>query len=119
VVEVIFCFRCGASLEALSLPLSRRDECPECEIHVHVCRMCQDFDATVPKQCREDDAEEVSDKEKVNFCEWFRPSSTAFDPQRASQAAKAELDENALFGGPSDSDAEDDPMAEQAEDLFK
>jgi len=67
--DEISCFRCGESLAHLSLPLSRRDECRACRAPVHVCRMCVYFDRNVPKQCTEDDAEEVIEKEKVNFCE--------------------------------------------------
>jgi hypothetical protein len=117
--DILSCFRCGASLEALSLPLSRRDECPECSIHVHVCRMCVFFAAHVPKQCREDDAEEVIDKEKVNFCEWFKPSVDAFDPARAGQARQAKTDLEALFDDEPQTKAEPDAAMRQAEDLFK
>lgn len=113
------CFRCGASLAALSLPLSRRDECPECAIHLHVCRMCEFFDEAVPKQCREDDAEEVNEKEKANFCEWFKPSSAAFDPQRAERAGRAESELAALFGEGGEPEAPADDPASAAEDLFK
>ena len=115
----LFCFRCGATLEKLSLPLSRRDECPECSIHVHVCRMCIYFDPVVPKQCREDDAEEVTDKEKVNFCEWFKPSGDAFDPARAGQAVRAKSDLAALFSDETQSGSEPDAATLDAEDLFK
>ncbi len=76
----ISCFRCGASLAAMSLPLSRQDECPECSVYLHVCRMCKDFDPSVPRQCREDGAEDVTEKDRVNFCDWFSPSEAAFDP---------------------------------------
>jgi hypothetical protein len=91
------CFRCGASLAALSLPLSRQDECPACGFYLHVCKMCEKFDARVPRQCREDDAEEVYEKERLNFCDWFVASESAFDAKRKAEedAARAALD--ALF----------------------
>ena len=69
--ESLSCWRCGHSLEDLSLPLSRRDQCPECAIDLHVCRMCTQFDSEVPRACREDDAEEI--KEKVMVAGGFRP----------------------------------------------
>jgi hypothetical protein len=118
--EELRCFRCGASLAALSLPLSRRDACPSCSVHLHACRMCRLFDAGVPKQCLEDDAEEVTDKERVNFCEWFQPDPAAFDPRRAGKAAAAEAKLAALFGEAEapDGDDGDDPLSE-AEDLFR
>lgn len=113
------CYRCGASLGALPLPFSRRDECPACSAHIHVCRMCVHFDATVPKQCREDDAEEVTEKERVNFCEWFKPAPNAFDPVRARKAAQAQSALAALFGEGGDQQPEGDDQLRQAEDLFR
>jgi hypothetical protein len=117
--EALACFRCGASLQNLSLPLGRRDECPECSVDLHVCRMCEFFDEAVPKQCREDDAEEVFEKEKANFCEWFKPSPDAFDPVRAGQAAQAKSDLAALFGEEPETKPAADKLLEDAEDLFK
>jgi hypothetical protein len=98
----IACFRCGASLGALSLPLSRRDQCPECSADLHVCKMCVYFDSAVPRQCREDGAEDVTDKEGPNFCDWFKPSEGAFDPNRKSEADAAKDALAALFGNGND-----------------
>lgn len=113
------CHRCGASLAVLSLPLSRRDECPVCAASLYVCRMCRFFDPAVPKQCREDDAEEVSDKDKVNFCEWFVPSPDAFDPERARKATQAQSQLASLFGAEETDMPAGDPLLRDAEDLFK
>jgi len=92
------CFRCGTSLSALSLPLSRRDQCPECTADLHVCKMCIYFDPSVPRKCREDGAEDVSEKERPNFCDWFKPSDRAFDPNRKSAADEAKDALASLFG---------------------
>lgn len=94
----IACYRCGASLAALSLPLSRQDQCPECSADLHVCKMCLHFDERVPRKCREDGAEDVTEKERTNFCDWFKPSEKAFDPARKSQADAAQDALAALFG---------------------
>ena len=94
----LVCYRCGASLAALSLPLSRRDQCPDCSADLHVCKMCVSFDSTVLRNCREDGAEDVTDKERPNFCDWFRPSDKAFDPMRKSDADAAQEALAALFG---------------------
>jgi len=90
----IRCYRCGASLASLSLPFSRQDECPECHNYLHVCKMCEFFDPRVPRQCREDGAEEVQEKARLNFCDWYKPSAAAFDPERksAEDEARAALD---------------------------
>ena len=92
------CYRCGSSLANLSLPLSRRDQCPECSGDLHVCRMCQYFDPHVPRQCREDGADDVSDKGRPNFCDWFRPSDRAFDASGKAEADAARDALAALFG---------------------
>lgn len=117
--EIINCYRCGESLEKLSLPLSRRDECPACSADVHVCRMCIFFNASVPRQCLEDGADEVIDKLKVNFCDWFKPSSAAFDPILAAQESRAKKQLASLFGGESATESEPDSELRNAEDLFK
>ncbi len=117
--HAIACFRCGASLATLSLPLSRRDECPECSASLHVCRMCRHFDVAAVNQCREDDAEEVRDKERVNFCEWFVPTENAFDAGAKAEADRAKRSLEALFG---DDDAPadgPDSVLSEAEKLFR
>ena len=117
--EIIYCYRCGESLEKLSLPLSRRDECPACSVDVHVCRMCIFFKSNVPRQCVEDGAEEVIDKLKVNFCDWFKPSATAFDPIMAAQESRAKNELASLFGDESATKSGSDSELKNAEDLFK
>jgi hypothetical protein len=91
--------------------------CGNCGIELHVCRMCVHFDAGVARQCREDDAEDVHEKERANFCEWFEPSPEAGRGQSgSSQGAANEL--AALFGDAestsesgADVSADDDPWA--------
>jgi len=117
--EPICCYRCGASLAALSLPFSRQDACPACENYLHVCRMCVHFDRNVPKQCREDDAEEVFEKERPNFCDWFQPATGTFDSRQAQKASRAGMELAALFGEGDNVDAEPDDALRRAEDLFK
>jgi hypothetical protein len=95
--HTISCYRCGASLAALSLPLSRQDQCPECSADLHVCAMCVHFDRNVPRQCREDGAEDVTEKERTNFCDWFKPSERAFNPARKDSADAAQDALAALF----------------------
>ena len=115
----IACFRCGASLASLSLPLSRRDECPDCSAPLYVCRMCRHFDPAAVHQCREDDAEEVHDKERVNFCEWFVPSESAFDPAAKAEADRAKQSLDALFGDGDGPAAGSDSTLSDAEKLFR
>lgn len=91
------CHHCGESLAALSLPLTRLDECPKCRAQLHVCKMCVRFAPRLPKGCTEEDAPDVRDKKAANFCDYFKPNPNAYDPAglAAEQAARAALD--ALF----------------------
>ena len=115
----VACYRCGASLAELTLPLSRQDECPACRNYLHVCKMCRYFDATVPRRCREDGAEEVIEKERLNFCDWFVASETAFTPQRKQAADQARATLDSLFGDGAPGEAESDDDVSAADDLFK
>jgi len=94
----LVCWKCGHSLAALSLPLTRRDECPRCRAELHVCRMCADYDESLAKRCREPTAEEVHDKQKANFCDFFAPRAGAYTPPDTGAAEKARLDLEKLFG---------------------
>jgi len=92
------CWKCGASLEALSLPLRRLDECKACHSELHVCRLCVEYDTRVAKHCREPTAEEQRDKTKANFCDHFKPKVGAYIAPNVAEvdASRAALD--ALFG---------------------
>jgi hypothetical protein len=94
----LVCWKCGASLAALSLPLRRLEECPMCRAELHACKLCVEYDTRIAKQCREPTAEEVRDKEHANFCDHFKPRPGAHAPRDAAviDAARAELDR--LFG---------------------
>ena len=118
----IVCYRCGMSLEELSLPLSRLDECPSCSVYVHCCRMCRFFDPAVVEQCTEDDADEVKDKKGSNFCDYFKPGTEVFDPVPAAAEDRARDALGALFGDASDDDADEQSGpgdSSDAEDLFR
>ena len=95
--EEIQCWRCGASLAGLPLPFGRTEECATCRSQLHVCRLCRSYDRSRPKQCREEDAEEVREKERANFCDWFKPRAGAFDAAGAAAEAAARSAADALF----------------------
>jgi hypothetical protein len=81
--------------------------------------MCVFFDPNVPKQCREDDAEEVLNKERANFCEWYEASPSAFSAGRMDQAARAKSAVDALFDEGQGESPEQDGHHGAADDLFK
>ncbi|HLS80931.1 MAG TPA: hypothetical protein VK025_05960 [Steroidobacter sp.] len=100
--DQLICWKCGASLADYTLPLRRLEECRKCGAELHVCRMCEWYSTAVAKHCREPMAEEVKDKERANFCDYFKPRPDAWtggSPQDSAARARSELE--ALFGGPS------------------
>ncbi len=121
-MNTLVCWKCGASLAALTLPLRRLEECPACHAELHVCRMCVEYDTSVAKSCREPIAEEVKDKERANFCDYFKPRPDAYRPrdQAAELRSRAALD--AMFGGQTGTGATGsagDSSRAGLEDLFK
>ena len=94
------CWHCGESLTGVPIPIGRREECPQCAASLHVCRLCQFYDPGASKDCREPVADEISDKEAANFCDYFRPRGGLLASEDGSAAAsRAKL--AALFDGPS------------------
>lgn len=96
--EPLACYRCGASLAVLSLPLGRRDECPSCRAELHVCRMCVHYAPRLSRGCDEDDAPDVRNRESANFCDYFKPSPKAYDAAGAAREAAARDELARLFG---------------------
>lgn len=114
----LVCWKCGASLAALPLPLSREAECPKCRAYQHCCRLCRFYNPRLTSQCDEERAEEVRNKEGANFCDWFKPRPEAYRlPREAkSQSAKTKLDD--LFGRSSASPDKSETAQDKLGDLF-
>jgi len=86
------CFACGAPIELASGErVGTRDACPRCRADLHVCRNCAHYDPGAYNECREPQAERVSDRERANRCDWFAPATGAgaagADPRPSAQAA--------------------------------
>jgi hypothetical protein len=95
----LVCWKCGTSLADFTLPLRRLEECRKCGAELHVCKLCEWYSVTVAKHCREPIAEEVKDKERANFCDYFKPRPNAHAPADVAASGKARADLDALFGG--------------------
>jgi len=89
------CFHCGREIEFKDR-VGFRDECPHCDRPLHVCLNCGFYDPAYNNQCRETQAERVVDKNRANFCEYFRPLAAAgAKPVSPADSGRAKLD--ALF----------------------
>jgi len=94
----LVCWRCGISIIDLPMPLARIAECRSCHAELHVCKLCEFYDTHVADQCREPVADYVKEKQRANFCDYFRPRPGAFNPAGNGQAKVANNELNALFG---------------------
>ena len=75
----------------------RTDECPSCHADLHVCRACEFYESGAHNDCRETSAEYVSDKERGNFCDYFRASNKITNGYNTSKVDKAKAAFDALF----------------------
>lgn len=73
--------------------ISRTSECPHCSADVHCCLNCDHYDPAAHNRCREPKADWVTDREKANFCDWFRPNKLA----AASKAKDTRVDARRAF----------------------
>jgi hypothetical protein len=115
----LVCWKCGASLAALTLPLRRLEVCPACNAELHVCRMCVEYDTSKAKHCREPTAEEVRDKEHANFCDFYKPRPGAFLPADTAALEKSRAGLDALFGGAKPGASPGDESRANLDELFK
>lgn len=104
-METLVCWKCGKSVADLPLPLGRSAECSACRADLHVCRMCSLYDPQAAKGCREPVAEMVRDKERANFCDYFkaRHGTGVSGGDAETKTARSQLD--GLFGGPGKKEA--------------
>jgi hypothetical protein len=118
----LVCWKCGASLADYSLPLRRLEVCRACGAELHVCRLCCYYDTSKAKHCQEPIAEEVRDKERANFCDYFAPRPGAYETRSRDEAAAARAALDGLFGSGSKQDtgvSAEEEARRALEDLFK
>ena len=92
----MICWKCRKETN-IEKPV-RGDECPNCHADLHVCKACDFYESGSHNDCRESSAEFVSDKERSNFCDYFRASTKAIAGDSGKSKADAARDAfNALF----------------------
>ena len=68
------CYSCKTILDFPQGKVSKDEECPKCRNDVKVCYNCTFFDQGSYNECRESMAERVTNKDKRNFCDYFKLS---------------------------------------------
>ena len=101
----MLCWKCGTELRNLLLPFSRYEECSSCKADLHSCISCKHYEPTVADACREDRADFVLEKEKANFCDYFKANRHAYEKTDDSTALEARARLAELFGEESADDA--------------
>jgi len=73
----IVCYSCNKALEHdIGEKVFRNEECPHCQAYIRCCRMCKFYDTSSYNECKEPVAERILEKEKPNFCEFFKISGS-------------------------------------------
>ena len=86
------CYRCSKELsESFKIMMSRSDSCPHCMADIRCCKMCHFYDPKSYNECRESNADRITEKEKANFCDYFKfgPGTDDADKARSDALAKA------------------------------
>ena len=81
----MFCHHCNFEIP-IKRRLGREQICPNCGEHLHCCLNCLFYSETAYHQCREEQAEWVTDKKFPNYCDYFKPG----DRQGTNQNKRAE-----------------------------
>ncbi|GAB4369143.1 MAG: hypothetical protein Kow009_05820 [Spirochaetales bacterium] len=79
------CHFCGTRIED-NTPIYRSSLCPTCGKELRICLNCRFYSPGSHWDCRETIQEPVFDKERANFCDYFKPASAdkpskTHDPQ--------------------------------------
>jgi len=70
---MVKCYACQTQL-ALNPQqnIPRQETCSKCLRDLHVCKMCIHYDVKSYNECRESSADRIVDKEKFNYCDFFK-----------------------------------------------
>lgn len=79
-------------------PISRSDTCPRCGRDIRCCKNCAFYDPSAYNECREVMAERIVEKERSNFCDYFRPKGdSSAQPGENDKVKDAKAKLEALF----------------------
>ena len=91
----VTCYKCQKEVQVESnQDISRSEECQHCYTSLRCCHMCKFYDKSAYNECKEPTAERVLDKEKANFCDFFKIANSKSD---SDQTQDLLAQANALF----------------------
>lgn len=82
-----FCWKCKNELN-IDSAISRSDVCPSCKADIHSCKNCKYYDIGSHYDCHESIEDSVNDKEKANFCDYFKIKDTSLSSKNSNQSNK-------------------------------
>lgn len=94
----MICYKCKKTFNDISI--NRTTECPHCKCDLHVCKACKFYSPGSHYDCKENVEDPVSDKEKSNFCDWFKYGIFSEENSVSEEKSKADAAKdafNALF----------------------
>lgn len=69
----IQCYKCHSDTGlTLGSTISRTEDCNSCHADLRCCKMCEFYDQKAYNECREPSADRIVEKEKANFCDYFK-----------------------------------------------
>lgn len=89
-IEAGNCWNCGNPLTALDY--GRQDSCEKCGRDTRTCKGCIHYDRSYNNECRENQADRVVEKERANFCDYFKPAKNTNSAAQARDAMKSAAD---------------------------
>jgi len=92
----VVCHACSVAFEYEGI-LPRASACTGCGADLRCCLNCTFYDPGVYNDCGEPSADRVLEKDRANFCDYFRPLDRSGSGRRSpSDDARSELER--LFG---------------------
>lgn len=69
------CYNCSETLILeVGKDVNRYENCTKCNASIRCCKMCEFYDKASYNECREPTSDRITDKEKANFCDFFKLS---------------------------------------------
>jgi predicted RNA-binding Zn-ribbon protein involved in translation (DUF1610 family) len=94
------CWKCG-KITIIDRIVSFSEVCPNCGADIHCCKNCMFYEKGSHYDCHETIDELVKDKERANFCDYFK-LQTNIDTDNSGKFFKkteeAKKTFNSLFG---------------------